>query len=434
MKIKFIFIIFGLLFIGLTGFKWSNKIESNFDKFFENKTLRIDYELVGNYNSEIFVLKQIKKQNIWAGPIRLSDSLDLDYGNYQFSVYDSASNQLLYKKGFSSLFNEWQTTAEAKKKQAGYYHVDLMPFPKNTILYKLEKRSFNDGKFNVIGELYINPKNYFIVEETPESIKHIVIQGGSDVNHKIDIAFIAEGYTKSEMKKFKADVERIWGYIASIPPFTQYKDLFNIYAIESISEESGTDIPGEHIYKNTILNSSFYTFDTPRYLTTNDMKSLHDVAASVPYDHLFVLINSERYGGGGFYNYYSATTSDNEYSEKVAIHEFGHGFAGLADEYYESGVAYNDFYNLAVEPWEPNITTLVSFEKKWKDMVSNDVNIPTERSYQYRNTIGVFEGGGYSGKGIYSPYQDCRMKSNVPKGFCPVCSHSIEKVIQWYTR
>jgi len=310
----------------------------------------------------------------------------------------------------------------------------MMPFPKKTIKYTLEKRKSETGEFYVIHNQFINPRDYHIIQESPERINYSIIQGGNNVDKKIDIAFVAEGYSNDEIKKFNRDVERIWDYIASIPPFDSYKDKFNIYAVASISDESGTDIPGKFIFKNTILNSSFYTFDTPRYITTKDLKALHDIAAIVPYDQLFVLINSKEYGGGGFYNYYSATTSDNAYSEKVALHEFGHGFAGLADEYYDSNVAYEGYYNLNIEPWEPNITTLVSFEKKWKEMVPQGIKIPTERTSDLRKTIGVYEGGGYSSKGIYSPYQDCRMKSNVPDSFCPVCSKAIIQVIEFYTQ
>ena len=423
-----------LLSFLLNSFSLKNEQKKQFNNFFENKTLRIDYLLNGDANSEEFILKQLKKQAIWSGPQRLPNGYNLDLGVYRFMVYDSASNQLIYKKGFCSLFNEYQTTEKAKTTKESYYHVNLLPFPKQTIKYVLEKREFEDGKFYPVKELFIDPNNYFIIEESAKPYKHSTIWGGNDINHKIDIAFIAEGYTRKEMKKFRSDVKRIWNYIVSIPPFDTHKNKFNVYAVECPSAESGTDMPGEHIYKNTILNSTFYTFNSDRYLTTNDLKSLHDVAATVPYDQLFVVINSPDYGGGGFYNYYSATTSDHPYSLKVAIHEFGHGFAGLADEYYSSDVAYEGFYNKNTEPWEPNITTLIDFDRKWKDMVSEGMDIPTKRVYELKDYVGVYEGGGYSTHGIYSPFQDCRMKSNVPDGFCPVCSKAIIDVIEYYTK
>jgi hypothetical protein len=163
------------------------------------------------------------------------------------------------------------------------------------------------------------------------------------------------------------------------------------------------------------------------------MKTVYDAAASVPYDHIYVLVNTERYGGGGFYNFVSLCTADNELTPQVFVHEFGHGFAGLGDEYYNSAVAYEDFYNLEIEPWEPNITTLVDFDKKWKDMVDEDTPIPTPRKDKYRNTVGVYEGGGYMAEGIYSPHIDCRMNTNEAEGFCPVCQEAIRKVIRFYS-
>ena len=211
------------------------------------------------------------------------------------------------------------------------------------------------------------------------------------------------------------------------------KDRINIWAVEAISVESGTDIPGEGIYKNTALNSSYYTFDVDRYLTTPDIKAVNDYAAVVPHDNIVVLINSERYGGGGMYNYYSGTTSDHPLTPQVFTHEFGHGFAGLGDEYYSSEVAYEEFYPFSVEPWEPNITTLVNFESKWKNMIDPSVPVPTPVESKYQGVVGLFEGAGYSAKGIYRPEINCRMKGNDAEGFCQVCQEAIKKVILFYT-
>jgi hypothetical protein len=182
------------------------------------------------------------------------------------------------------------------------------------------------------------------------------------------------------------------------------------------------------------LNSSFYTFGTDRYLTTQDIKTVNDFAAAAPHDNIIVLINSNKYGGGGVYNYYSGTTAGHPFSPKVFIHEFGHGFAGLADEYYSSEVAYEEFYPLNVEPWEPNITTLVAFDSKWKKMIARETPVPTPAEEKYKNLTGLFEGGGYSAKGIFRPEMDCRMKSNGSKGYCSVCREAIRKMIEFYTR
>ena len=182
------------------------------------------------------------------------------------------------------------------------------------------------------------------------------------------------------------------------------------------------------------MNSCFYTFDLDRYLTTQDIKAINDYAAAVPHDNIIVLINSSKYGGGGVYNYYSGTTTGNELSPRVFIHEFGHGFAGLADEYYSSAVAYDEFYPFSVEPWEPNITTMVNFDSKWKKMIGKNIPLPTPSEEKFRNVTGLFEGGGYSAKGIFRPEMDCRMKSNGPKGYCSVCRNAIKEMIEFYIK
>lgn len=404
--------------------------QSNFEKHFEDKTLRIDYFFGGDANHQTVFFKELKEEPFWGGSkINLIDQFS--YGSFIFKLIDQKTGELLYSKGFNSLFQEWQTTAEAKQLQRAFYQVNVMPYPKEPVKFVLESRNW-EGEMKPIFEYEIDPTNYFIGKEKPNKVSVSKISGNGDPANSIDVAFIAEGYTASEMEKFRADVNRVAGYIFDVPPFNKYKERFNIYALESISEDSGTDVPGEHIYKNTATNTSFYTFDIDRYLTTFDIKTLHDIAANVPYDQIFVLINTDRYGGGGFYNYYTSCSADNAFTYEVSSHEFGHGFVGLGDEYYTSSVAYDNFYNLEVEPWEPNLTTMVDFDKKWKDLLEDSTPVPTPRTENFINKVGVFEGGGYASKGIYSPYQDCKMKSNQMKYFCPVCEKAVEKMILFH--
>ncbi|MGZ2371135.1 M64 family metallopeptidase [Ancylomarina sp. YFZ004] len=400
-----------------------------FDTYFEHKTLRIDYLLGGNAKEQTVFLQNLKKEAHWGGTTKnLVDSFN--YGNFRYKLVDKTSGTLIYSRGFGSLFQEWQATPEAKTLNRSYYQVNVMPFPKNKVQFIIDYRN-RDGVFVKLFEYEIDPTNYFILDETAIKVEHSKIIGNGDSDSCIDVAFIAEGYTKDEMGKFRADVERVAGYVLNVEPFKTYADRFNIYALESISEESGPDIPGKHIYKNTILNSNFYTFDSERYLTTSDLKSMYDIAANVPYDQIFVLINTEKYGGAGIYNYYTSCASDHKLSKEVASHEFGHGFVGLADEYYTSGVSVEDFYNLKVEPWEPNITTLVDFDSKWKSMIEEGIVTPTPRTEEYESKVGLFEGGGYMSKGIYSPVQDCKMKSNNKDEFCPVCQKACERMIKF---
>jgi hypothetical protein len=200
------------------------------------------------------------------------------------------------------------------------------------------------------------------------------------------------------------------------------------------SEDAGADIPGAGIWKNTLVNSSFYTFDSERYLTTLDFWKVKDIAALAPYDQIYILVNTEKYGGGGIYNHYNLTSTGNQHSSTVFIHEFGHGFAGLGDEYYTSDVSYTDFYSPEIEPWEPNLTTLVNFSEKWENLLIPGTPVPTPESPEYINTTGVFEGGGYVAKGVYRPAVNCRMKSNNSEHFCQVCEKTIEQMILFLTR
>ena len=413
-----IFLIFGPITVFATPL---------FDNFFTGDVLRFDYILSGNHSSATILAGETKKEKMWSGS--LNNLVDKsNRGTYRFEVYDEISGELLFSKGFSPLFQEWQSIAEAKVIDKAFYQVIRFPFPRKNVRLKIEKRNFN-GKFSEIYVKIINPEDYFITNESVLDIPVEKIYYSGEAAHKVDIAILAEGYTKEEMVKFIRDAQRLTDSLFSVAPFSQMKESFNVYALETPSFESGTDIPGERIYRNTLYNSTFYTFDISRYLTTPDMKTIHDMAAVVPYDQLIILVNSSRYGGGGFYNFVNVCTSDHKLSPNVFIHEFGHGFAGLGDEYYTSEVAYEDYYNLKVEPWEPNLTTMVDFASKWKEMTDDSTPVPTPRGGKYESKVGAFEGGGYLSKGIFSPMENCRMKSNESATFCPVCQRAIRGVI-----
>ncbi len=414
-------------------FSGSRPAKENFKDYFADKTLRIDYQLIGDAHNTQFILQQLKERDHWAGPQKI-DFSEGQKGNLRVNIFDSARHTLLFQKGSNSLYEEWQATPKAQKESRAYYQVELIPFPLRTIQFVLQARNKESGQFEDIHSCYINPENYAILKEPAKKTDYSCYQMNGKSKKKIDLAFLAEGYTAAEMDKFEQDARRIWDYMISIPPFDKHKKDFNIWMVKSPSEESGTDLPHDGIYKNTVLNSSFYTFESTRYLTTSDLKTMHDVAEVVPYDHIIVLVNSPVYGGGGFYNYYSISSVDNILSNKVCIHEFGHGFVGLADEYYNTNDTFVDTTHTQIEPWEPNITTLVDFDSKWAHLLGEYTPVPTPRTPEWEETLGVFEGGGYSAKGIYSPFQDCRMKSNDPEGFCPACSEAIEETIRYYTR
>jgi len=418
------FVVFFFTFFAIT-----TVAQNNYDKYFSDKVLRFDFMFAGNSQKTVVYPVGMKEEPFRGGSkTNLVDPFN--YGNFRYEVFDSAGNTVIYSRGFCTLFQEWQTTAEAKTMERSFYEVVTMPFPKNKVKFILSIRERN-GSFTKLYETVINPDDYFIRKEKPVNAAVTKIYTAGDPETCVDLAFIAEGYEADEMGKFRNDAKKMADILFTEAPFNEYKDRFNIWAVEAVSAESGTDIPGERKYVSTALNSSFYTFDLDRYLTTQDIKSVNDYAALVPHDNIIVLINSNIYGGGGVYNYYSGTTVGHPYSPKVFMHEFGHGFAGLADEYYSSEVAYEEFYPLDVEPWEPNITTIVNFDSKWKKMIAGQTPLPTPAIEKYSNITGLFEGGGYSARGIFRPEMECRMKSNSPKGYCTVCREAIKKMIEF---
>lgn len=419
--------LFSLLILAL-----SMQAQVVFDDHFTDRTMRFDFMMAGNSETTRVYPVSFREEPFWGGSlVNLTDPFG--YGNFKYEVYDAVSGTLIYSRGFSTLYQEWQTTAEAKTMERVFHEVATFPFPKGKVNFILSIRG-RDGNFSKLYETAIDPSSYFITREKPDAALATRIHGTGDPHTSLDIAFIAEGYTQSEMGKFRDDVKRMAEYFFAEAPFDKYMERINIWAVEAPSQESGTDVPGEGIYVNTALSASYYTFNVDRYLTTQDIRRVNDYAAAAPHDQIIVLINSKRYGGGGVYNYYSAVTSDHQFTPQVLTHEFGHGFAGLGDEYYSSEVAYEEFYPLNVEPWEPNITTRVNFDAKWKNLIAKSVPIPTPNDKRYTGVTGLFEGGGYSAKGIYRPSFDCRMKSNQADTFCEVCEDALEKMILFYLK
>ena len=418
-------ILFLLLFISVTY------SQINFDDYFENKTLRLDYFHTGDSLNDYYSFDELIEEPNWGGSkINLIDKFN--YGKYRFEVLDEETNTLIYSRGYSTLFGEWQTTEEAKHTTKSFGETVIFPFPKNNVIVKFYSRTKKNvwkKKF----EYRVDPENYFIKTERISEYPRFEIFNSGDPSVKVDIVIIPEGYTKDEMELFKQDCERFAGYLFNSSPFRESKDKFNIWGIEAPSLESGTDIPKENIWKKTLVHSTFYTFDLERYLMTSDNKTLRNVASNAPYDQIYILANSDKYGGGSIYNHYSLCVSNDENSEFVFTHEFGHGFASLADEYYTSDVAYQNFYSLDVEPTDPNLTTLVNFDSKWKDLVEEKTPIPTPATEDNKNIVGAFEGGGYVEKGVYRPMYDCSMKSIIVDKFCPVCKRAIQQMIDFYS-
>ena len=408
-----------------------------FDDYFIDKTMRIDFFHIGDAKEELITIDQIYQQGIWAGnPKNLIDPFN--NGKYYIKIYDVASNSLIYSRGFNCIFGEYTTTDPAINGVKRSYHESaLIPYPKKTIIFILEGRD----KQNMLRPVFskkIDPDAIQIIKEQPATDITVYKSAHHGNPHKkADIVLIAEGYTQKEYNKFKEDVDHYTELFFNTKPYKKYKKKFNIYGVFKASAESGVDEPRQGSFKNTAINSSFNALNLERYLLTEDNKSYQDIAAAAPCDAIIIMVNSERYGGGGIYNFYALTTVDHRLSDNVFLHEFGHSFAGLADEYYSSEVAYNEFYPKGAEPPEPNITAYLNPDNlKWKKLLSSNVEIPTDitkEEYKSPGTVGLYEGAGYSAKGLYRPEADCIMFSNSDMIFCKVCEQAIIKMIKFYS-
>ena len=397
----------------------------NFDELFYDKTLRVDYFHTGNSESDSYSIDELIEEPFWGGSkVNLIDIFN--YGKYKVEVFDQASGIMIYSRTYTTLFNEWQTTDEADQTTKSFSESFVLPFPKNPV--RLEFYSRN--KINELIKKYeynIDPESYFINSERSAKYKNFEVMISGEPAKKVDIVIIPDGYTNEEMDKFKLDCDRFAEYLFGNTPFKENKDKFNIWGIMAPSEDSGTDIPAKNIWVNTVVGTAFYTFDLDRYLMTRANKDLRTIASYAPYDQIYIMVNFAKYGGGSIYNFYSVCVSDNRYSDYIFVHEFGHGFASLGDEYSTSDVTYEDFYSTEVEPLDPNLTTLINFESKWKDLVEVSTPIPTPNTEEYKNKVGAFEGGGYMNKGIFRPTENCTMKSISADNFCPVCKRAIQK-------
>lgn len=402
-----------------------------FADYFYQKTMRMDYLHVGDRDNEEIIFDELIEEPIWGGNIiNLVDTLNL--GNHFFKVFDKESNELIYSRGFSSLFQEWQSTEEAKQYRKSFKETIVFPFPKKNVIVEFFSRDY----FNLFQLVYsheIDPENYFIRKEQRYVYPNFKVHYSGNPNEKLDILILPEGYDRNEIDSFKVDCNKMKEYLFNFAPFSEYNNEINIWGVEAPSEESGTDIPADTIWKKTLLDGSYYTFDSERYLMTENIKKVRDVASNAPYDQIFILVNSSKYGGGAIYNYYSMTAAKNKFSKEVFIHEFAHGLAGLADEYgYDT--TYQNYYKEDVEPWESNITTLVEFDKKWKHLVDESTPVPTPEDSVYHDINGVFEGAGYVAKGVYRSTFDSIMKTLGKDEFNDVSREALINVIEFYLR
>ena len=385
-----------------------------------DNTLRLDYIFTGGCSTVNVALSRMSVTAGWYGRSVNMDRLPVD-GNGDLRVVDNASGRTLYAVSFSTLFQEWLATDESKRVVKAFENTFLVPMPDSPATVTL--RLF-DSKRNTVCEYShpLDPGDILIARKGVSGVDRRYVHKAGEPGHCIDVAIVAEGYTSAEKDLFYADAKAAVDAILSHEPFGSHRADFNFLALAPESAESGVSVPRDSIWRQTPVSSNFDTFYIPRYLTTDHVFDLHDLLDGLPYEHIIILANTDVYGGGGIYNSYTLTTAHHSKFLPVVVHEFGHSFGALADEYdYDS---YDDpYYFSTVEPWEQNITTKFDFSSKWQDMIDAGVS-----------GVGLREGAGYQSKGVWRACRDCRMRTNEASGFCPVCQRAIERMIDFNLR
>ena len=406
----------------------------DFDEYFADATLRLDYSFAGDAKSQEIYLDQLSRLPRWWGRRHRLDEVPVA-GDGTITMRDHRSGKVIYMHSFSSLFQEWISTTEAKMVRKSMENVFLVPMPLDTTDVTIELRDPHHKTTCSLTHKVI-PSDILIARKGERVVTpFITLQAAADTLHCIHIAYVAEGYTVDEMPQFLEHCREAMDALFRHEPFRSMRDRFNIVAVTCPSHDNGVSDPGAGIWLDTALRSHFDTFYSKRYLTTLHLKHLHDVLAGIPYEHIIILANTDHYGGGGIYNSYNLSYTRGDRFQPVVVHEFGHSFGGLGNEY-----PYGDDdprYFPDVEPWEANLTTLHDFVQKWDDMISPDTPRPTPESADSTDVtrrIGLFEGGGYLSKGVYRPVQDCRMRTNNVPEFCPVCQRAIRRIIDFYTK
>ena len=449
-----------------------------FGAAFTARTMRVDLSHTGGPKGEVVALDRAVDDGPWAGSLtRLLDETNL--GTSFFEVRDPKTNRVLYSRGYSSMYAEWETTAEAKKAARTFSESLRFPWPKAPVSVVLYRRDARNG-FEPVFTASVDPAAANPAPRAPLGKVWTVFESGPPTE-KLDLLMLGEGYAEKDLPKFHADVKKLVDLLFSYEPFKSRKADFNVRALDLPSVESGVLRPDSKIFRRTPLSVQYGIFGSERYVLTYDDRALREAASAAPYEFLEVLVNDARYGGGGIYAYQATAAVDSSWREYLFVHEFGHHFAGLADEYYTSDVAY-ETGNVAEkpEPWEPNVTAHPERAAlKWADLVEAGTPLPTPwekeafekrsreiqakrraiiasgqppsaldalfreeakeetallGSMKWSGKVGAFEGASYEAKGLYRPSADCIMFTRDPVGFCPVCRRAIARVIDAYAK
>lgn len=435
-----------LAFIACTFVSFAQQQQPKFKKYFEDRTLRIDYLRVGNYQRDTNILiRYVQKPGIWAG----SQTILLDpinNGDYRVMVTDAKTGAPIYSRTYNTLFREYRDTPQGRDSIAQFEEVLLIPYPKQPVNICMQKRD-GDQQFVTQNSYFFDPKHsqQEVLSCWSDSegkgvnknwFAPITLQKKGDSHHKMDVVIVAEGYGIADTAKMRADLDFFTQCLFGKEPFASRRDDFNVWGIAVPSPQSGITDPTKNVNVQSAVGSSYNTFGSARYLMTTSIFQLHDVIAQAPYDHIIIMANCPTYGGGAIYNFY-AMSAVLPMASNILPHELGHSIGGLADEYVDDDIAYNSMHPLDKEPIEPNITTLKNFESKWKDLVDPSTPVPTPacelpNAMGTCGVVGAYEGGGYVAKGIYRPVMNCMMRYYAP--FCPVCSRTLEMVFDMYCK
>jgi len=442
-------------------------------------TLRVDYVHFGTAHEEHFAVDRVVVEPLpWPGdPAKTVDATNL--GKYRFEVIDRATRAVLYSRGFASIYGEWETTGEAAEANGSFSESVRFPRPDKPVQLVIEKRDpAND--FHEIWSTVIDPADMLVDTSPPPSAGALVaLQQSGPPADKVDFLILGDGYTAAERGKCEGDARRLMGILFDTEPFRSRRDAFNVWLLCPPAVESGISRPSLGIHKRSPVGATYDAFRSERYVLTFDNRSFRDLASQAPYEFVEIMTNSKTYGGGGIFNLYATVAADSEWAPYIFVHEFGHHFAALADEYFTSDVAYQPA-TVKVEPWEPNVTALLDPEHlKWKDLVADATPLPTpwdedgfvarEREIQaerrkirsekrpesemdalfrseraemerrlggekFAPAVGAFEGANYEAKGYYRPQADCIMFTRDRVPFCAVCRRAIERVIDLYAK
>ena len=448
-----------------------------YEAAFTGDTMRVDYLQTGGRGIEAVSLDRIVNDGPWPGSrTHLVD--DTNLGKYLFEVIDRSTNQVIYSRGFASLYGEWETTPEAKEIHRTFSGTLRFPWPKRPVQVVLKKRDRLNA-FHEFWSAIIDAASRQVNRSrlAPEG-KVLTLWESGTPGAKVDLLLIGDGYTEPEMAKFQADARRLVDRMFALEPYKSRRADFNVRAIAVAASESGVHNPRTGEMRRTRVGTEYNVFDSERYALALDNRGWRDIASAAPYDAVEILINNRYYGGGGIFNDHAAVAVDSGSADYIFAHEFGHHFAGLGDEYYTSDVAYETGAAEKVEPWEPNVTAMHDpATLKWRDLVTPGTPLPTpwdKAAYEKRSAeiqterrrlrataapesamdalfatqqawetkflssmthsgrVGAFEGASYEPKGLYRPEADCIMFTRDEVGFCRVCRRAIERVIDLY--